>query len=95
MEIRIEAGKTFGNLFYTSQLKIEIEALIKGFKEQNILQKTIPIKLDEAKFQVVELTPEIQGEIGFSTFLIRINGTLADKFSGYYIHDIKIDLKAK
>ncbi len=94
MEIRIEAGKTFGNLFYPSQLKIEIEALIKDFKEQTILKKTIPIKFDKAKFQVVELTPEMQGEIGFSAFLKRINGTLADKFSGYYIRDVKIDLKA-
>ncbi len=95
MEIRIEAGKTFWNLFYTSQLKIEIEALIKDFKEQNILQKTIPIKFGKAKFQVVDLTPEMQGEIDFSAFFIRINETLADKLSGYYIHDIKIDLKAK
>lgn len=95
MEIKIEAEKTFGNLFYTSQLKIEIEASIKDFKEQTILQKIIPIKFDKAKFQVVELIPKIQGEIGFSAFLIRINETLADKFSGYYIREIKIDLKTK
>jgi hypothetical protein len=95
MEIIIEAGKTFGNLFYTSQLKIEIEALIKDFKEQNSPQKTIPIKFDKAKFQVIDLTPEIQGEIGFTAILKRINGILADKSSGYYSSDIKIDLKTK
>jgi hypothetical protein len=90
MEIIIEAGKTFGNLFYTSQLKIEIEALIKDSP-----QKTIPIKFDKAKFQVIDLTPEIQGEIGFTAILKRINGILADKSSGYYSSDIKIDLKTK
>lgn len=82
-------------MFYTSQLKIEIQALIKDFKQQTILEKTIPVKFDKAKYQVVELTPDIKGEIGFSAFSIRINGTLVDKFSGYYIRDIKIDIKAK
>ncbi len=81
-------------LFYTSQLKIEIQAIIKDSKQQTIFDKTIPIKFDKAKFQVVELSPDVKSEISFSDFSIRINGTLVDKFSGYYIRDIKIDIKA-
>jgi hypothetical protein len=82
-------------MVYTSQLKIEIQALIKDFKQQTILDKTVPVKFDKAKFQVVEITPEVKSEIGFSAFTILINGTLVDKFSGYYIRNIKIDIKAK
>lgn len=82
-------------LFYTSQIKIEIDGVIKNLKSEIIYQKTEVIKFGKAKYQVVELFPERKSEIGFTDFSIKINGTLVDKFSGYYIRDIKLDIKAK
>lgn len=81
--------------FYTSQLKIEIEALIKDIKKEVIYHRTVPIKFGKAKFQVVEITPDGRGEIGFAAISIKINGILVDKSSGYYIRDIKLDFKLK
>ena len=81
--------------FYTSQLKIEIDALIKDTKKETIYQKVIPVKFAKAKYQVVEIVPDTKAEIGFTAFSVKINGTLVDKFSGYYIRDIKFDIKVK
>ena len=82
-------------LFYTSQIKIEIEGLIKNLKNEIIYEKVEAIKFGKAKYQVVELYPDQKSEIGYTSFSIKINGTLVDKFSGYYIRDIKFDIKAK
>ena len=82
-------------LFYTSQLKIEIDALIKNIKKETIYETIETIKFGKAKYQVIELTPETKGEIGFAAISIKINGILVDKFSGYYIRDIKLDIKVK
>jgi hypothetical protein len=81
-------------LFYTSQIKIEIDGVIKNLKNEIIYKKTEVIKFAKAKYQVVELFPDQKSEIGFTDFSIKINGTLVDKFSGYYIRDIKLDIKA-
>ena len=82
-------------MFYTSKSKIEIEALIKDFDKNTILQKTISVKFDKSKYQMIEIAPDINGEIGFSAFSIKINDTLVEKTSGYYIRNIKIDIKTK
>lgn len=81
--------------FYNSQLKIEIDALIKDIKKETIHQKVIPVKFAKAKYQVVEIVPDTKAEIGFTTISVKINGTLVDKLSGYYIRDIKFDIKVK
>lgn len=81
--------------FYTSQLKIEIDALIKDIKKEIIYQKVIPIKFAKAKYQIVEIVPDTKAEIGYTAISVKINGTLVDKFSGYYIRDIKFDIKVK
>lgn len=82
-------------LFFTSQIKIEIEGLMKNLKSETIYQKVETIKFGKTKYQLVELFPEKKSEIGYTTFSIKINGTLVDKFSGYYIRDIKLDIKEK
>ncbi|MEN9302972.1 MAG: hypothetical protein RL264_1401 [Bacteroidota bacterium] len=82
-------------LFYTSQLKLEIDGLIKNVKKEIIYQKVESVKFGKAKYQVIELTPDSKGEIGFAAFSIKINGILVEKFSGYYIRDIKLDIKVK
>lgn len=81
--------------FYTSQLKIEIDALIKDTKKEIIYQKVVPIKIAKAKYQIVEIVPDTKAEIGYTAISVKINGTLVDKFSGYYIRDIKFDIKVK
>ncbi|PKP45936.1 MAG: hypothetical protein CVT94_16325 [Bacteroidetes bacterium HGW-Bacteroidetes-11] len=82
-------------LFYSSQLKIEIDGIIKNLKNEVVYQKVETLKFAKAKYQVVELYPEQQSEIGYSSFSIKINGTLVDKFSGYYIREINLDIKSK
>lgn len=81
-------------LFYTSQIRIEIDGKIKNLKSEIIYQKTEALKFGKAKYQVVELFPDRKSEIGYTEFSIKINGTLVNKFSGYYIRDIKLDIKA-
>lgn len=81
--------------FYTSQLKIEVDALIKDTKKEIIYQKVVPIKFAKAKYQIVEIVPDTKAEIGYTAISVKINGTLVDKFSGYYIRDIKFDIKVK
>lgn len=82
-------------MFYTSQVKIEIQSLIKNIKNEIIFEKNETIKFEKAKYQVVRIFPEREEQIGFTSFLIRINGTLVNKFSGYYIREIKLDIKVK
>lgn len=82
-------------IFYSSSIKIEIDGLIKDVKKNTIYKKVESIKFGKAKYQVVELEPKEPSEIGFAAISIKINGTLVDKFSGYYIRDIKLDIKAR
>jgi len=82
-------------IFYTSQSKIEIDGLIKNLQGEIIYKETETIKFGKAKYQVVEITPKQKSEIGYTEFAIKINKVTVDKFSGYYIRDIKVNIKAK
>jgi len=70
--------------FFTSQVKIEIDGLIKDLKGETIYQKTKIIKCDKAKYQTVDIVPKQQSKIGYAEFAVKINGAVVDKFSGYY-----------
>lgn len=80
-------------IFYTTQLKIEIDTLIKDVNKEIIHQRSEVVKFDKAQFQMLEIFPEKPGQISYASITVKINGITVDRFSGYYIRDIKLDIK--
>lgn len=82
-------------IFYSPGIKIEIECIIKDTKKEIIYEKTDNLIFNKASYQVVEIQPELNGQISYSSITIKMNGNTVEKTSGYYIRDIKIDVKIK
>ncbi|WP_157499513.1 hypothetical protein [Flavobacterium commune] len=82
------------SFFYTQKnLNIKLEALIKGTKEEVLLDKEFKLEFKKSKFQIVELDVMNGGIISYSSLKISINNVIVSKTSGYYIRDIKINVK--
>lgn len=82
-------------IFYSPGIKIEIESIIKDIKKEIIYEKTETLIFNKAAYQVVEIQPELNGQISYSSIAIKMNGNIVEKTTGYYIRDIKIDVKIK
>jgi hypothetical protein len=82
-------------IFYIPGIRIEIESIIKNTKQEVIHEKTETLIFNKASYQVVEIQPENSGQISYSSIVIKMNGNIVEKTAGYYIRDIKIDVKIK
>jgi hypothetical protein len=80
-------------LFYITRLNIEIKAIIKDTNDQVYEQRQI-VKYEKTRFQTVDIIPEAPCEVAFSDISVLINNTLVNRTSGYYIRNIKIDVKS-
>lgn len=80
-------------LFFSSKFEITIDIIIKDFNQKIIYRKNYPIEFQKSKYQIVNIYPEKDGEIGYCSFSIKINNAIVDTSSGYYIRDIKVNIK--